>query len=56
MTSPGVEVPPIITMMVSVVNEVFLIMSKPVENLVGEENKADYAKFLCQTNARVLPV
>ncbi len=49
MTSPGVEVRPIITMDGEhAVNEVFFDnVEVPAENLVGEENKGwDYAKFL----------
>ncbi|MCV0395521.1 MAG: pimeloyl-CoA dehydrogenase large subunit [Rhizobiaceae bacterium] len=49
MTTPGIEVRPIVTMDGGrEINEVFLIDVKvPVENLVGEENKGwDYAKFL----------
>ena len=49
MTSPGVEVRPIVTIDGGrEINEVFLTdVRVPVENLVGEENKGwDYAKFL----------
>lgn len=49
MTSPGIEVRPIVTIDGGrEINEVFLTDVKvPVENLVGEENKGwDYAKFL----------
>ncbi|MVA99527.1 pimeloyl-CoA dehydrogenase large subunit [Nitratireductor sp. CAU 1489] len=49
MTSPGIEVRPIVTIDGGrEINEVFLTdVRVPVENLVGEENKGwDYAKFL----------